>query len=157
MTDANLKTVTNGGSVGKTDGTDILFTDSSGTLKINHELESYNPVTGQVIAWVRVLLGFSHHRHSHLHLLRQLRGGQDQQKRDGGMGQQLCRRVASSERDEFERERFNQQCKNNGTVARSDGRDGPDRWRHDYRLKQVCSFADRAEFNVGDLVCLDQI
>ena len=25
--------MTNGGSVGKTDGTDILFTDSSGTLK----------------------------------------------------------------------------------------------------------------------------
>ncbi len=54
VTDANLKSVANGGSVGKLDGTDILFTDSSGTLKINHELESYNPVTGQVIAWVQV-------------------------------------------------------------------------------------------------------
>jgi hypothetical protein len=56
VTDANLKTVANGGSVGKADGTDILFTDSSGTLKINHELESYNPVSGQVIAWVQVPL-----------------------------------------------------------------------------------------------------
>ena len=54
VTDANLKTVANGGSVGKADGTDILFTDSSGTLKINHELESYNPATGQVLAWVQV-------------------------------------------------------------------------------------------------------
>ncbi len=54
VTDANLKSTGNGGSVGKLDGTDILFTDSSGTLKINHELESYNPVTGQVIAWVQV-------------------------------------------------------------------------------------------------------
>jgi Concanavalin A-like lectin/glucanases superfamily/Domain of unknown function (DUF2341) len=54
VTDANLKSVANGGSVGKADGTDILFTDSSGTLKINHELESYNPATGQVIAWVQV-------------------------------------------------------------------------------------------------------
>jgi hypothetical protein len=53
VTDANLKTVANGGSVGKADGTDILFTDSSGTLKINHELESYNPATGQVLAWVQ--------------------------------------------------------------------------------------------------------
>jgi hypothetical protein len=54
VTDANLKTLANGGSVGKVDGTDILFTDSSGTLKINHELESYNPATGQMIAWVQV-------------------------------------------------------------------------------------------------------
>jgi hypothetical protein len=54
VTDANLKSVANGGSVGKPDGTDILFTDSSGTFKISHELESYNPVTGQVLAWVQV-------------------------------------------------------------------------------------------------------
>ncbi len=54
VSDANLKTVANGGSVGKSDGTDILFTDSSGTLKVSHELESYNPATGQVQAWVQV-------------------------------------------------------------------------------------------------------
>jgi hypothetical protein len=54
VTDAQLKTVANGGSVGKADGTDILFTASDGATKLNHELESYNPATGQVIAWVQL-------------------------------------------------------------------------------------------------------
>jgi hypothetical protein len=54
VTDANLKTVANGGSVGKVDGTDILFTAGDGITKLNHELESYNPSTGQIVAWVRV-------------------------------------------------------------------------------------------------------
>jgi len=35
-------------------GNDILFTDSSGTAKINHEIEAYNPSTGQLTAWVQV-------------------------------------------------------------------------------------------------------
>jgi hypothetical protein len=54
VTDANLKTVANGGSVGKADGTDILFTAGDGASKLDHELESYNPGTGQMVAWVRV-------------------------------------------------------------------------------------------------------
>jgi len=54
VTDANLKTVGNGGSVGKADGTDILFTASDGATKLAHEIESYNAVTGQLIAWVSV-------------------------------------------------------------------------------------------------------
>ncbi len=54
VTDANLKSVANGGNVGKTDGTDILFTASDGITKLDHELESYNPGTGQIVAWVRV-------------------------------------------------------------------------------------------------------
>ncbi len=54
VTDVNLKTVANGGSVGKSDGTDILFTASDGVTKLNHELETYNGSTGQVIAWVQV-------------------------------------------------------------------------------------------------------
>jgi len=53
-TDANLKTVANGGSVGKSDGTDILFTAGDGTTKLDHELERYNASTGEVIAWVRI-------------------------------------------------------------------------------------------------------
>jgi Concanavalin A-like lectin/glucanases superfamily/Chitobiase/beta-hexosaminidase C-terminal domain/Domain of unknown function (DUF2341) len=53
-TDANLKTVANGGNVGKSDGTDILFTAGDGTTKLDHELERYNALTGEVIAWVRV-------------------------------------------------------------------------------------------------------
>lgn len=34
--DANLRSVANGGSVGKSDGTDILFTSADGTTKLNH-------------------------------------------------------------------------------------------------------------------------
>jgi len=54
VTDVDLKTVTNGGSVGKSDGTDILFTASDGVTKLNHELESYNGTTGAIIAWVQI-------------------------------------------------------------------------------------------------------
>lgn len=52
--DANLKTVANGGSVGKTDGTDILFTAADGVTKLPHEIERYNPATGELVAWVKV-------------------------------------------------------------------------------------------------------
>jgi len=54
VTDANLKTVANGGSVGKVDGTDIYFTGSDGTTKLSHEIESYDATTGQLVAWVKV-------------------------------------------------------------------------------------------------------
>ena len=54
VTDANLATVANGGSVGKSNGNDILFTASDGASKLNHEIESYNAATGQLIAWVNV-------------------------------------------------------------------------------------------------------
>src|SRR5574341_919689 len=52
VTDANLRTVANGGGVGKNDGTDILFTAADGATKLNHEIELYNPSTGQLVAWV---------------------------------------------------------------------------------------------------------
>ncbi|HXW98347.1 MAG TPA: DUF2341 domain-containing protein [Methanomicrobiales archaeon] len=35
-------------------GNDILFTDSSGTLKIPHEIETYTSSTGTLVAWVKV-------------------------------------------------------------------------------------------------------
>jgi MSHA biogenesis protein MshQ len=54
VTDANLKTVGSGGSVGRTDGTDILFTAADGVTKLNHEIELYNGATGQLIAWVNI-------------------------------------------------------------------------------------------------------
>ena len=54
VTDANLKTVANGGGVGKSDGTDIVFTASDGTTKLDHEIESYNASTGLFISWVRI-------------------------------------------------------------------------------------------------------
>jgi hypothetical protein len=41
------------GHVAQTDGGDILFTDSDGT-KLDHEIETYNPVTGELVTWVKV-------------------------------------------------------------------------------------------------------
>jgi len=37
------------------DGDDILFTSSDGTTKLDHEIESYDSGTGELVAWVRVL------------------------------------------------------------------------------------------------------
>ena len=54
VTDPDLKTVANGGHVGKSDGTDILFTASDGLTKVSHEIEKYDGTAGTLIAWVKV-------------------------------------------------------------------------------------------------------
>jgi hypothetical protein len=54
VSDASLKSAANGGSMGKPDGTDLLFTASDGVTKLNHEIESYTASTGQVLAWVEI-------------------------------------------------------------------------------------------------------
>src|SRR3984893_2996364 len=49
-----LKTMGNGGKVRNANGYDILFTtDSTGTTKLNWEIERYNPLTGELVAWVK--------------------------------------------------------------------------------------------------------
>ena len=61
-TDPALRTTANGGSVTNANGWDIIFatspncadSTSCGGNKLDHEIESYNAVTGQLIAWVRV-------------------------------------------------------------------------------------------------------
>lgn len=53
-TTPNLKTVANGGHVGKDGGTDILITSSDGTTKLDHEIERYASTTGETIIWVEV-------------------------------------------------------------------------------------------------------
>ncbi len=53
VTSANLMVVP-GGQVGKTNGGDILFTNTEGTVKYNHEVESYNSSTGELRAWVEI-------------------------------------------------------------------------------------------------------
>ena len=54
-TDALLKTTGNGGHVSSSGGYDIIFTsDAAGTVKLDHEIESYDASTGQLIAWVRI-------------------------------------------------------------------------------------------------------
>lgn len=52
-TTANLKTVTNGGCVGKDDGTDILITASDETTKLSHEIETYASSTGALNLWFK--------------------------------------------------------------------------------------------------------
>src|SRR5439155_9565481 len=56
VTDATLRTVSNGGHVANPNGYDIgFYTDSSGSTKLKWEIDSYNPSTGQLIAWVKIL------------------------------------------------------------------------------------------------------
>ncbi|HEU4913899.1 MAG TPA: DUF2341 domain-containing protein [Candidatus Saccharimonadales bacterium] len=52
-TDPELRAAANGGRVAKTNGGDIRFTLPNGT-KLDHEIEKYDPATGQLIAWVRI-------------------------------------------------------------------------------------------------------
>jgi hypothetical protein len=45
---------TGGGHVAQSNGEDILFTDSDGIIKLDHEIEDYEPSTGKLVAWVEV-------------------------------------------------------------------------------------------------------
>jgi hypothetical protein len=53
-TDTNWKDINNEGYVGQSDGGDIFFTSLDGTTKVAHEIEKYNPTTGELIVWVNV-------------------------------------------------------------------------------------------------------
>jgi hypothetical protein len=54
VTDPDLRHTSLGGKVGKTDGTDILFTSADGSTKLDHEIEKYASTTGELIAWVEI-------------------------------------------------------------------------------------------------------
>ncbi|HEX3640204.1 MAG TPA: DUF2341 domain-containing protein [Ktedonobacteraceae bacterium] len=54
MVDPQLATVDNGGYVHNINGFDIIFVDSTETIKLDHEIESYNPVTGEIEMWIRI-------------------------------------------------------------------------------------------------------
>jgi hypothetical protein len=54
MTDPDLKTAANGGFVQNSNGYDISFMDSTGTTKLDHEIERYVPTTGEIDMWVRI-------------------------------------------------------------------------------------------------------
>ena len=54
VTDPSLASVSSGGYMASTSAADLLFTDSTGKNKLNHEIESYNSATGQLLAWVQI-------------------------------------------------------------------------------------------------------
>lgn len=53
-TDIDWRDGANGGKVAQADGGDILITAGDGVTKLFHEIESYDPVTGALVAWVKV-------------------------------------------------------------------------------------------------------
>ena len=54
-TDPDLATVANGGHMVNPNGYDIIFSaDPNGQTRLDFEVEQYNPVTGQVVAWIRI-------------------------------------------------------------------------------------------------------
>jgi hypothetical protein len=54
MTDADLKSVANGGNVQNGSGFDIIFTNNQETAKLDHEIERYIATTGEIEMWVRI-------------------------------------------------------------------------------------------------------
>jgi RHS repeat-associated protein len=54
-TDIGFKSTANGGHVTSSSGYDIIFTsDPAGQDILNYEIEEYDPVAGQVVAWVQI-------------------------------------------------------------------------------------------------------
>src|SRR3989344_5646002 len=51
---ADLKTTANGGDVPDTACDNIIFTDSDSPPQLSHEIEKYDPATGELVACVRV-------------------------------------------------------------------------------------------------------
>ncbi|MDP1799819.1 MAG: DUF2341 domain-containing protein, partial [Bacteroidota bacterium] len=56
ITDNDLRHTSSGGVVTNINGYDIVFTASDGTTLTDHQLERYDPVTGELVAWVRIPL-----------------------------------------------------------------------------------------------------
>lgn len=54
LVDPNLRTVANGGNVRSPQGHDIQFRANDLVTILDHEIESYTPATGTLVAWVRL-------------------------------------------------------------------------------------------------------
>ncbi|MGA1845120.1 MAG: DUF2341 domain-containing protein, partial [bacterium] len=52
--DAGLKSRANGGHVEDPNGWDIIFTDANDVVVLDHEVELYDGVNGDLVAWVRI-------------------------------------------------------------------------------------------------------
>jgi len=56
VTRTELRHRSRGGHAAQTGGEDFVFTSSDGVTELDHEIESYDPKKGTLIAWVRVPL-----------------------------------------------------------------------------------------------------
>jgi len=56
ITDNDLRTEANGGRLSSINGFDISFTANDGTTLLHHELHSYDPITGELMAWIQIPL-----------------------------------------------------------------------------------------------------
>lgn len=56
FTDADLRTISNGGNIENTNGYDIIFTMGDCSTQLDHQIEQYNASTGEYIAWVNIPL-----------------------------------------------------------------------------------------------------
>jgi hypothetical protein len=54
LTDIDLKTTSNCGYIEDSDGYDIIFSDSTQTIRLDHEIEKYDGAAGELIAWVKI-------------------------------------------------------------------------------------------------------
>ena len=55
VTDPTLANIANGGHVTNASGYDIVFAaDAAGISQLSHEIASYNPASGQFVAWVQI-------------------------------------------------------------------------------------------------------
>lgn len=54
ISDADLKSVSNGGKVTSDAGNDFRFTKADGITLLNYEIEKYDPVAGTLQAWVQI-------------------------------------------------------------------------------------------------------
>ena len=54
FTDNDLRTTGNSGYVENANGYDIAFYDSLNSVWVDHQLEYYNPATGEAVIWVRI-------------------------------------------------------------------------------------------------------
>lgn len=54
FTDNDLRTLGNGGHVQNSNGFDIVFTEGDCETMLDHQIEKYDPSTGEYIAWVRI-------------------------------------------------------------------------------------------------------
>lgn len=54
VTDPDLRSVSNGGNVSNSNGYDIIFTDVTCASTLKHDVEKYNPVTGELICWIKI-------------------------------------------------------------------------------------------------------